>query len=111
MNAASKQVITGEITTSTRTVVMNGVSAREGQVIGLINDKLTLAGEDVGESVLRLLEQAHAEDHELITLYFGNNMTLTTAEGIAQSVRQHYPSQEVDLYEGAAALLFLCHWY
>ncbi len=106
MNAASKQVITGEITTSTRTVVMNGVSAREGQVIGLINDKLTLAGEDIGESVLRLLEQAHAEEHELITLYFGNNMTLTTAEGIAQSVRQHYPAQEVDLYEGQQPYYF-----
>jgi dihydroxyacetone kinase-like predicted kinase len=100
MNATLKQVITGEITTSTRTVVVNGVSAREGQVIGLIDDKLTLAGEDVGEIVLRLLEQVRAGDHELITLYFGNNMSLATAEGIAQTVRQQYPAQEVDLYEG-----------
>jgi DAK2 domain fusion protein YloV len=106
MNAAAKQVVTGEITTSTRSVVLNGVEAREGQVIGLINDKLILAGEDVGDCVLRLLEQANAEEHELITLYYGNNMPLAMAEGIAQTVREHYPSQEVDLYEGQQPYYF-----
>ncbi len=106
MTTASKQVITGEITTSTRTVIVNGVSAHEGQVIGLIDDKLTLSGEDVEEIVLRLLDQAHAEEHELVTLYFGNNMTQATAEQIAQAVRQHYPSLEVDLYEGQQPYYF-----
>jgi dihydroxyacetone kinase-like predicted kinase len=75
-------------------------------VIGLINDKLILAGEDVGDCVLRLLEQANAEEHELITLYYGNNMPLAMAEGIAQTVREHYPSQEVDLYEGQQPYYF-----
>ena len=106
MNAAAQQVVTGEITIATRTAVVNGVSARAGQIIGLINDKLALAGEDVGEMVLQLLEQAEAENRELITLYYGNNMTQATAEGIAGLVRQRYPSQVVDLYEGQQPYYF-----
>ncbi len=106
MKAAAKQVVTGEITTATRTVTVNGVSARNGQTIGLIDDKLALAGDTIADTVMRLLELVPADDHELITLYYGNNMSKQEAETIAQLVRERYPSQVVDLYEGRQAHYF-----
>jgi dihydroxyacetone kinase-like predicted kinase len=106
MNAATQLVVTGEITTATRTVTVNGVSAREGQIIGLIDDKLSLASESVAETVMRLLELVPADDHELITLYSGNNLPKAEAEAIAQQVRARYPSHVVDLYDGQQA-----HYY
>jgi uncharacterized protein len=106
MNAASGQVTTGEITTATRTVTVNGVSARNGQIIGLIDDKLVLAGETVSEAVMNLLELVPAENRELITLYYGSNLPKQEAEDIAQKVRVRYPSHVVDLYEGQQAHYF-----
>ncbi len=100
MNGAAKQVVTAEVTTATRTATVDGVNARVGQIIGLLDDKLTFAGEDMSEVVIELLEMAQAERRELITLYYGNGMARNQADNVAQFVRQHYPSQVVDLYEG-----------
>ena len=100
MNAAASQVTTVEITTSTRTVTVNGVSAQEGQIIGLVDDKLVLACDDLRQAVLDSLLAANAADRELVTLYFGNHMNRIDAEAIAQQVRDQYPSLIVDLYDG-----------
>lgn len=106
MTQAMQQVVTGEITTATRTVTVDGVSARNGQVIGLIDDKLALAGDTVADTVIRLLQLVPAGEHELITLYYGNNLAKQEAEQIAQQVRESFPAQVVDLYEGKQAHYF-----
>jgi dihydroxyacetone kinase-like predicted kinase len=100
MQDAIQHVVTGEITTSTRAVTINGVSARNGQIIGLINDKLAVAGDDVEGTLLALLEKADAAGRELITLYHGNGLGEKEAGDIAQRVREAYPLQQVDLIPG-----------
>jgi len=100
MSAAAQRVTTGEITTSTRDVTIDGVSVRAGQIIGLIDDKLAVAGESIAATVLALLERARADDCELITLFYGNGLAESEATTIASSVRQAYPSHQVELIAG-----------
>jgi DAK2 domain fusion protein YloV len=100
MHDAMQRVTTGEITTSTRNVTLNGVSVSDGQIIGLINDHLAVAGETVESTLLALLEKAGAATHELITLYFGNGMSGDDAGAIAAHVRDAYAAQQVDLIPG-----------
>ena len=100
MAESSRRVTTGEITTSTRNVTINDVSVRDGQVIGLINDKLAVAGEGVSDTLLALLNKTDAANHELITLYYGNGLTAADAEQVAEQVRAAYPNQQVDVYAG-----------
>jgi uncharacterized protein len=100
MSASAQQVTTGEITISTRNVTINDVTVQNGQTIGLINDKLAVAGPDVLETTLALLAKAGAADKELITLYFGNGMTETEAEAHVAKIREAYPNQQIDLFPG-----------
>ena len=100
MGEAARRVTTGEITMSTRNVTINEVAVRNGQVIGLINDKLAVAGEAVLDTLLALLQKTSAAEHELITLYYGNGMTAAEAEQVAGQVRAAYPDQQVDVYAG-----------
>jgi DAK2 domain fusion protein YloV len=100
MRDAASRVTTGEITTSTRNVTINGVSVRDGQLIGLINDKLAVAGEGIEDTLLALLAQTDAAQRELITLYHGNGMSDADAQAIADRVREAYPAQQVDLIPG-----------
>lgn len=100
MSLASQQVTTLEVTTSTRTVTVNGVSAQEGQIIGLIDDKLVLASSDVQSAVIDLLQISNTHECELVTLYFGNTILKADAEKITHEIRALYPSLIVDLYEG-----------
>jgi hypothetical protein len=100
MSAALERVTTGEITTSTRDVTINDVSVRNGQIIGLVDDKLRVAGEDVTDTLLNLLNYVRAEEKELITMYYGNGMSERQANEIAEAVREKYSAQAVDVYFG-----------
>jgi uncharacterized protein len=100
MSAALQDVVTGEITTATRSVEIDGVHVTEGQVIALLNSNLVLAASDIKEACLGLLEKAEAENHELITLFYGNGINQEEINHIADSIRAAYPNQEIELQEG-----------
>jgi hypothetical protein len=100
MSEAAKRVTTGEITTSTRNVTINDVTVRNGQIIGLINDKLAVADENVLDATIALLEKSDAASSELVTMYYGCGLTEADAEPIAEAVRDRFPSQQVDVYFG-----------
>jgi DAK2 domain fusion protein YloV len=79
MNKSIQDVIAIEITTATRTVEIDGVSVEQGQVIALVNGKLALSAASVEESCLGALEKAGTADHELITLFSGEDLSPSEA--------------------------------
>ena len=91
---------TGEITTATRSVEIDGVKVETGQVIALLDGKLVASAGSVEEGCLELLEKAKAEEHELITLFYGEDMSHAEANRIADVIRQKYSAQEVEVQEG-----------
>jgi dihydroxyacetone kinase-like predicted kinase len=100
MQAAIDDVETGEITTATRSVEIDGVEVNEGQIIALHNGKLVLAESNVEDACLGLLRIAHADHFELITLFSGSDIPQKEVIRIADVIRRHYPNQEVEVQEG-----------
>jgi DAK2 domain fusion protein YloV len=100
MTKALDNVKTGEITVAVRSEEIDGVKVDTGQVIALLDGKLIAAAGSVEEGCLALLDKAKAEEHELITLFYGENMSHADANRIADLIRQKYPSQEVEVQEG-----------
>jgi uncharacterized protein len=100
MIKALEHVRTGEITTATRSVEIDGVKVETGQVIALLDGKLVASAGSVEEGCLELLEKANAADHELITLFYGQDITHADANRIADAIRNTYPEQEVEIQEG-----------
>jgi DAK2 domain fusion protein YloV len=93
-------VKTGEVTIATRTVEIDGVSVKDGQVIALLDGKLTLAAESVEQAVMDLLEKAGASESEIVTLFYGEGMTHAEANRIADLIKKKYSSLEVEVQEG-----------
>jgi dihydroxyacetone kinase-like predicted kinase len=100
MTKALANVKTGEITIATRTVEIDGVSVKDGQVIALLDGKLALAAGSVEEGVMDLLEKAGADEAEIVTLFYGEGMPHVEANRIADLVKTKYPSLEVEVQEG-----------
>jgi DAK2 domain fusion protein YloV len=100
MTKALANVKTGEITIATRTVEIDGVSVKDGQVIALLDGKLALAAGSVEEGVLDLLEKAGAGEAEIVTLFYGEGMPHVEANRIADLVKAKYPSLELEVQEG-----------
>lgn len=100
MTAAIDEVETCEITIATRSVEIDGVQVQEGQIIGLHNGNLVLSANSFEEACYGLLEKAHADHYELITLFYGMDISKSEAFRIADRIRLRYPDQEVEVQEG-----------
>lgn len=100
MTRALNTVKTGEVTVATRTVEIDGVSVKDGQVIALLDGKLVVSAESVEQGVMDLLEKAEADQHELVSLYYGEGMTHAEANRIADIIVTKYSSLEVEVQEG-----------
>ncbi len=100
MTKALGHVKTGEITVATRSVEIDGVKVETGQVIALRDGKLVASAGSVEEGTLALLEKANAEEHELVTLFYGENLTHAEANHIADVIRGKHSNLEVEVQEG-----------
>ena len=100
MSKAMSNVKTGEVTIATRTVEIDGVNVKDGQVIALLDGKLVVSAESVEQGVMELLDKANAAEHELITFFYGEGMPHAEANRIADVVRKKYKSHEIEVQEG-----------
>ncbi len=94
MTASLDTVRTGEVTTATRTVEIDGVKVKTGQVIALLDGKLVLAASSVEAACLSLLEKIDMDEYELITLYVGADYPRQEANRVGDLIQEKYPDHE-----------------
>ncbi len=100
MDSARSSVVTGEVTTATRSVEIDGVTVETGQIIGLVDGKLAVSGNELPGVVQDLLEKMAAKEREVITIYSGDHVTQADAVELAALLRETYPEQQFDVIHG-----------
>jgi DAK2 domain fusion protein YloV len=100
MARAARGVLTGEITTATRDVSLNGLTVRQGQAIGLLDDELVVAAESRDEAARQMLERMGADNLEIVTLYFGAGVTESEAQALVEQLQEIAPNAEFEIHEG-----------
>ncbi len=100
MKEAMDEVETGEVTTATRTVEIDGVQVEKGQVIALHNGTLVASTHSIGEAVEQLLIATETNAYERITLFYGENMKQSQVNNLADKIRSVYPDHEIEVHEG-----------
>jgi hypothetical protein len=100
MRSALDDPKSGAITRATRSVEIDGVQVGEGQVIGLLDGKLVASSDTLEESLMQVIEAGETDEAELITLYYGEDLSPQQANQIADNVRERWSSLEVEVIEG-----------
>ncbi|MHB8647396.1 MAG: DAK2 domain-containing protein [Thermomicrobiales bacterium] len=100
MTEAASGVRTGEVTRAVRDATIGGVAVKVGDVIGLLDDLLTVSGDDRATVALDLLERMDAEHAELVTLYTGADVLDTVAATLSTRVAEQYPNVAVEVVAG-----------
>lgn len=100
MTRAAQNIYTIEITKATRSVKFDSLEVKEGQFIGLIDDDLAGANDDMTALVLDLLQRVNTNEREIITLYYGAAVTANDAEALSQAIQAKYPNQEIEVVSG-----------
>ena len=76
-------VDTGEITTAIRSVEVDEVKVKEGETIALFNGKLVASAGSLEEVCNSLLDKIDVSQYELITLFYGEDITKHEGNKIA----------------------------
>ncbi len=103
---AIDNVTAGQVTTAVRDANIDGHELKTGDIIGLDNKKILTKGDSVADVTLALIEKLKTEDHEIITLYSGQDVDQADAEALLDRVAEAYPDMEVDLHAGGQPLYY-----
>ena len=104
MDEALEHVITGEVTVATRDVEFDGIEVRQGKYIALLDGALVTTGDDLSIVVGNLLREARADEYELITLYYGDNLRESQVHSMVDALGEDFPDQEFEIVYGGQPL-------
>ena len=100
MIESAREVLTAEVTWATRNVQINGLRVREGDAIGLLEDELVVDAQSLDEAVHWLLAESDLDNHELVTLYYGDGISGAEAQDLVEALSETYPDLEFELVHG-----------
>ena len=101
-----EQVATGEITRATRSVSLDGVEVNEGEIIGLVNGRLCASGPTLSGVLEKVLYAMDMDERELLSLYYGQDVTLEESNEVADQIQKLYPDAELEVLPGGQAHYF-----
>lgn len=106
MNEAKDRVRTGEVTFAVRNSKYNGVEIGEKDFIGIADGELKVAGKGREETASNLIAEMVTEATELITIYYGEEVSLSEARVLAERIQEQYPYAEVELQYGGQPIYY-----
>ncbi|MBI4670581.1 MAG: DAK2 domain-containing protein [Chloroflexi bacterium] len=104
MTAALKRIRTVEITQAVRAAQLPNIRVEEGQPIALLDGELVAAQDDLNALLLQVLHLAGTADNEIVTLYYGSQVTDAEAEQMRSRVQHEFPGQEIEVHSGGQPL-------
>ncbi len=104
MREAIERVHSAEVTHAVRDSEVDGLHVRKGQVIGLVDDGLVAAGDDLVEVFREVMRRLVKTDVELVTVLTSLNGWRVTHEELSAAVAEVCPACEVSLHDGGQPL-------
>lgn len=106
MEMSYAYVATGEITRATRTVEIDGIKVEEGSLLGLVNGRLCASGPEMDDILDSLLAGMEMEEREILSIYYGQDMTAVDAQAFGQQIEERFPDLEIELLPGGQSHYF-----
>ena len=85
---------------------MNGFKLKEGDIIGLDNKRILAKSDNIDDTTLKLVKALKNDDHEMITLYYGEGIKEDDAEALAAKISENYPDCDVDFHFGGQPVYY-----
>ena len=98
-------VTSAEITYAVRDTTSGDKQIKEGEVIGISGKEILANGAEVEEVTLETIDSL-SEDAEIITLFYGEDVTEEQATVLMEHVAEKYPDVDVEIYEGGQPLYY-----
>jgi DAK2 domain fusion protein YloV len=100
MRAASNSIRTIEVTRAVRNAELDGLQVRKGEVLGILDGKLSVAGNDVESVVSNMFEALDVDHNSVVTVYAGDGTSKEAAEQLHETLERRYPQITIESSAG-----------
>ncbi len=106
MKEAIQAVSTVSVTYAVRDTNFGDKEIAEGDILGMLNDEIVVVAKEVAEGTKEVLKQTITDENEMVSIYYGSDVTAEDAQEIADFITESYPDCEVEIQSGAQPLYF-----
>ena len=106
MMDAAQKIVTLEITYAVRDANYEEHQIKKGEILGMVDGKLKLTGPDCGDCARRLMEETIKPEHELVTIYYGQEMSEEEAEKLGEEIAGQYDWVDIEIHGGGQPLYY-----
>lgn len=100
------KVKSGQVTYAVRDTSIDGKEIKQGNVIGLNDKTILTVGTDITNTTFELIKELVDDNSELISLYYGAEITEDTANELAVLVMDEYPDVDVEVHFGGQPIYY-----
>ncbi len=104
MTEALGEVKTGMITTAVRDSVIGGIQIHKNDYLGMTKGHSIISLPALGECFFQLLKEMISDDMEIVTIYYGSDLSEGKASELARKAEAVYPDLTFEVYEGGQPL-------
>lgn len=106
MMEAMGNVKTGQITYAVRDTRIDDKEIRQGDIMGIGDHGILAVGKEIEDTAVATVQEMADEDSEIISVYYGADVTAEDAEQLAERLEELYPDFDVELNEGGQPIYY-----
>ena len=101
-------VATGQLTYAVRDTSIDGKEIKNGDIMGIGDSGLLAVGKDIDSTLIEMLDEMMKENDEaeLISVYYGEDVTEEDAEAVVAKIEEKYPDTDVELQLGGQPIYY-----
>ena len=101
-----KNVKTGQVTYAVRDTHIDDKEIHKDDIMGIGDSGIIAVGTDIAATTKEMLETLVDEDSELISIYYGADVSEEDAEKLTAEIEEKYPSVDVDTHFGGQPIYY-----
>ena len=106
MTDAISRVKTGQITYAVRDTRIDDKEIHEGDIMGIGDAGILAVGRDRLQVAEEMVAEMVDEESEIISVYYGEDVSEEDAEALSDSLTEKYPECEVELNQGGQPIYY-----
>lgn len=101
-----KKVKTGQVTYAVRDTHIDEKEISEGDIMGIGDHEILSVGKDIQDVTIDMISKLTDEDTELISVYYGEDISEETAEALAAQLEDAYPDYDIEVHSGGQPIYY-----
>ena len=106
MIESMENVVSASVTYAVRETVFGGKQIQEGDIIGMQEDNIAVISKSAENGAKELLKKIVTEEAEMISIYYGEDVTQKEAENIKRYAEKNFPNCDIELQRGGQPLYY-----